>query len=134
VTRTLLVLALLAAPAPVLAQADGTVQGAPPQRIRSVLLKPGEICPPSQGDEVVVCSTVDEPYRLPKQFRRVPNRANRAWAARALELDDVGRVAGGLPNSCSVYGLAGPSGCTLQLLRQWRAEREQQKAEAAGTP
>lgn len=111
-------------PAPVTEAADGSVHGTPPQRIRSVLLRGSEPCPPSTNGEIIVCSTVDEPYRIPKRLRQLaPSAANRTWASRAEGLDDIGRSAAGLPNSCSPTGSGGQTGCTQQLIEQWRAEQ-----------
>jgi hypothetical protein len=105
---------------------------AAPQRIRSVLLKPGASCPPASGNEIIVCSVVEEPYRIPKPFRDgPPTAASRAWATRVETADDAGRRAAGIPGSCSTTGTGGQSGCTLQLLQQWTAE---QRAKRNGQP
>jgi hypothetical protein len=37
--------------------------------VRSVTLGVGQKCPQSTSTEIVVCSTLDQPYRIPKQFR-----------------------------------------------------------------
>ena len=115
----LLALALVAAPS------QEAAQDAPPQRIRNVLVRPGEACPPaSSPNEVVVCAPADpEQFRIPRQFREEPviGGPNTAWNVRARQaLDDNRRT---LPGSCSPVGTAGQSGCSQQQLEQWAAER-----------
>lgn len=142
--KSLIAVTLLIAPAAASAQTqpvqgstvqDQAVQDAPPKRIRNVALRATEQCPPSTGDEIIVCSVIDEPYRIPKQFRRLaPSAENRSWVARTEELDDVGRVAGGLPDTCSTVGNGGQTGCTQQLINQWRAARREQQQYADPTP
>lgn len=134
--RTLVLATLLMAPAMAIAQeattADGTVQGQAPLRVRSLLLRAGEVCPKSTDSEVVVCSTVEEPYRIPKKLREPePTAANRAWSTRVADADDVGRRDGGLPGTCSPIGAGGQTGCTQALLQQWSAER---RAEQSSPP
>lgn len=85
----LLLAALLAAPAAAPAQqADDSYQAEPPQRIRSILIKPGEECPKAEGNEVVVCAPIESPYRVPLALRdEGPIKPkNQAWGARALAL------------------------------------------------
>ena len=103
-------------------------QAEAPDRIRSVLLKTGEACPTPVGNEVVVCRTDDDPYRIPKALRRTEIAvANQSWVNRAGVIDDVSRTAAGLPNTCSPIGTGGQTGCTTQLLRNWGAERREQR-------
>ena len=125
--RVPLLLALIAAP--VAAHAQDGASGAPPQRIRNVYLLKDEPCPkPSTPEEVVVCAPADpEQYRIPKQFREVPQGtpANTAWAVRADRvMEDNRRV---LPDSCSPVGSGGQSGCAQQALRRWASERQAAK-------
>ena len=110
-------------------------QGRPPERVRSVELSADQTCPPSTGNEVVVCYQAEEPYRLPKRFRRAEiAAANQSWANRAATLDEVGRVAGGLPNTCSPVGTGGQTGCTATMMRAWAAERRALAREALSVP
>lgn len=113
-----------AAPAPAApAPAAEEVQDQAPQRVRSVMLTPGQKCPPANGNEIVVCSTLEEPYRIPRALRQSePTAANRAWASRAEVADEVGRQAAGLPNTCSPTGSGGQTGCTEMLLQRWTEE------------
>lgn len=119
----------LAQQAPAAAPTDAQAEtGQPPSRVRSVTLTgAGQACPKSTADEVVVCNRInpDEQYRIPKAMRdtaEVP--ANRAsWVNRTQTMDDVSRVAGGLPDTCSPVGTGGQSGCALQRNRAFAAEK-----------
>ena len=142
--RPLLIVALLALPTVAPAQAPTAAaqsvaqaqSGATPQRIRSVTLKAGEKCPTSTDSDIVVCSTLDQPYRIPKQFRDdAPIKAkNQSWVNRTATMDQVGRVAGGLPDTCSPVGTGGQSGCALATNSAWAAERRAQQSEATRVP
>lgn len=138
--RPLLIATMLALPAVAVAQsapvADAAESGSPPQRVRAVTLNAGEKCPQSTGSEIVVCSTLEQPYRIPKQFRDsgpIPAK-NQAWGNRAATMDQVGRVAGGLPDTCSPVGSGGQSGCALATNRAWAAERRAQQDANASVP
>ena len=109
--------------------------GRPPQRIRQVNLTGAEQCPTAAPDEIVVCSRIDpnEQFRVPKELRaplEVPAQ-NQSWANRAATVDQVGRVAGGLPNTCSAVGTGGQTGCSIVAARNYAAEKRQAKREAA---
>jgi len=114
------------------AQETDTARDQPPQRIRSVTLQKGERCPPSTGNEVVVCSTLGEPYRIPAPLRDSGPiaAANQAWSNRASAAADTSRVAGGLPDTCSPVGTGGQTGCALMRNREWAAQR---RLETQGT-
>jgi len=139
--RPLLFAALVALPAIAGAQTapaatDGAATGAPPQRVRSVTLGVGQTCPQSSDTEIVICSTLDQPYRIPKQFRDSGPIAaqNQAWGNRAATVDQVSRVAGGLPDTCSAVGSGGQSGCALATNRQWAAERRAKRDAESTVP
>jgi len=106
-------------------QDQGSETGQPPQRIRSVTLGAGQKCPASSTGEIVVCSTLDQPYRIPKELRDDGPIAaqNQSWVNRAATADEVGRVAGGLPDTCSPVGTGGQSGCSQMRARAFAAER-----------
>ena len=126
-------LAALAA-TPVLAQ-EAEDENAQPQRVRSVLLYGDDQCPKAESeDEVVICSKVGEsPFRIPKSLRKSePTPASTSWTRRVELVDEVNRVT--LPGSCSPIGSFGHTGCTMQMLQNWRAERAAQKAEQAAIP
>jgi hypothetical protein len=108
----------------------------PTRRIRNIQLTSGQTCPKAEAGEVVVCGAPEEPYRIPKQFRDVPRRGNDSWVNRASEIDDVSRVAGGLPDTCSPVGSGGQSGCSMMIARQYAADRRARRAEerAANAP
>ncbi|SEN20851.1 hypothetical protein SAMN05192583_2239 [Sphingomonas gellani] len=110
--------------------------GQPPKRIRDVTIKRGEPCPRSTSDEVVVCRTLEEPYRIPKALRddRPVSAANQSWVNRAATMDEVGRVAGGLPDTCSPVGTGGQSGCALQRAKAYSAEKRANAAAASQVP
>ena len=110
--------------------------GKPPERIRSVTLANGQKCPESTATDIVVCSTIPEPYRIPKTLRDsgpIP-AARQSWSNTAAELDHIGRVAGGLPDTCSPVGTGGQSGCALQANQEWAADRRAKAAEASQVP
>ena len=120
--RPVLIAALLALPAAAGAQ---TQSAQPPQRVRSVTIAKGQKCPAAVGNEVVVCQTLDQPYRIPRALRDeapIP-AAGQSWANRAASVDQTSRVAGGLPDTCSPVGTGGQSGCALQDNGQWAAEK-----------
>ncbi|WP_425228404.1 hypothetical protein [Sphingomonas sp.] len=96
----------------------------PPQRIRSVQLARGQLCPVAAPGEVVVCAPADDPYRIPAALRRsrIAERTT-SWVNRAADLDEAGRIAAGLPDTCSPIGTGGQTGCTQAMIRQWAAER-----------
>ncbi|MES2042425.1 MAG: hypothetical protein V4475_01025 [Pseudomonadota bacterium] len=148
-SRILVALSLLALPGAAFAQSNTTSagptatsatsgqqqaeSGQPPKRIRDITLTAGQTCPKAENDEVVVCRTLEDPYRIPKPLRDEHPIApqNQSWVNRAATMDEVGRKAGGLPDTCSPVGSGGATGCTAQMLRQWTAE---QKAKRRGEP
>ncbi len=134
--RSIIAVMLLASAAAGSAQAQQAESGQPPKRIRELTVKAGETCPKASADEVVVCRTLEEPYRIPKALRddRPVAAANQSWVNRAATADEVGRVAGGLPDTCSPVGTGGQSGCALQQARAFAAERRANRAEASRVP
>lgn len=118
--RLLVTLSLVALPLSAAALADE-----PPQRIRNVQIARGEPCPKAAPGEVVVCDTIGDPYRIPKRLRDtapIPTQ-RQSWVNRAADIDQTSRVAGGLPDTCSVVGNGGQTGCSLAAARAWAAER-----------
>ena len=132
--RTAVLAALIAFPA--MASAQEAQVDTPPQRIRSVTLTGDQTCPKSTAGEVVVCSTLDQPYRIPKQLRDDKPIAaqNQSWVNRAATMDQVGRVAGGLPDTCSAVGTGGQSGCFLPRNHAYAAERRAPASETNTVP
>lgn len=127
--RTAVLAALIAFPA--MASAQDAQVDTPPQRIRSVTLTGDQQCPKSSGGEIVVCSTLDQPYRIPKSLRDDKPIAakNQSWVNRAATMDQVSRVAGGLPDTCSAVGTGGQSGCFMQRNQAYAAERRASASE-----
>ena len=72
-----------------------------------------------------MCQPLQEPYRIPRALRDagpIPNQ-RQSWVNRAADIDQVSRVDGGLPDTCSVVGNGGQTGCSLAAARAWAAER-----------
>lgn len=106
------------------------------KRIRSVVVYGDEVCPESKDpDEIVVCARrpEEERYRLAPSQRdaATKNRKNRAWGARAAELNTLGKTGTG---TCTPVGPGGDTGCTLQMVKDAAEERADAKAEAADAP
>lgn len=127
--------ALLAA-APLPAATLGATSAAP-TRTTSLIVYGDDACPSSSSDEIVVCAREPESerYRIPKKLRdkkRADEPEARSWTDRVAGIEEASRAQ--RPNSCSAVGAGGQSGCTQAMLRQWFAERQEQKAEAADIP
>jgi hypothetical protein len=134
--RTAAAAVLMLLPSLAWAQDRQAETGQPPHRIRDITIQGGQACPKSSSDEVVVCHRNDEPYRIPKALRDdgpIP-AASQSWVNRAATVDQVGRVAGGLPDTCSAVGTGGQSGCALERNQQWAAEQRARRADAAALP
>ena len=95
----------------------------PPERVINLIVYGDDACPKAEGDEIVVCGRRPESdrYRIPKSLREKEESGDTSWASRVEALDNDMRFT--RPNSCSVVGSGGQTGCTEQLIRQWRAER-----------
>jgi len=134
--RAIAFAALLSLPALAGAQDKDAQTGTPPQRIRDVTITKGQECPKGEGNEVVVCHTLDEPYRIPKALRNdkpIPAQ-NQSWVNRASTIDDVSRRAGGLPDTCSPVGTGGQTGCAMQAAKDYAADRRARKQEQDDIP
>lgn len=109
--------------------------GKPPEKVRSVLVTGDQKCPKSSSQEIVVCShgDADDRFRIPPRMREPAHpAANNSWVNRAAVIDEVSREAGGLPNTCSVNGSGGQTGCSWQALQRWQAEKQaKQRADDA---
>ncbi|HVJ00037.1 MAG TPA: hypothetical protein VM657_13315 [Sphingomonas sp.] len=131
--RSLAFVALIAAPTALFAQQTPTgdgQQGAPPDKIRNVVVYGDEPCPKAEDGEVVVCSRrdADEQFRIPQELRETKyTPAKDSWVNKAAVVDDVSRVAGGLPDTCSPVGTGGQTGCYAQAARAAAADRRQRK-------
>lgn len=86
-----------------------------------------EDCPEPEADEIVVCARLPESerYRIPAPLR-TPKRDTPAmgasWTAQVESHENIARLT--RPDSCSVVGTYGYTGCTAAALRQWFAERQ----------
>jgi len=130
-----LIVAAAALTLPGAALAQDAASDAPPERVRSVVLYGDQTCPkPAEEGEVVVCAQGDSsPYRIPSELRQPVERPDAtSWAVRVDDMMQANRV--GLPNSCSPVGSGGQSGCTTQMIQQWRAERAAQQRRNATIP
>jgi len=133
--RSLLLAALLLLP--LSAQAEpAPPSGSPPQRIASSIVYGSDPCPQAVGDEIVVCKREPESerYRVPKQLRdKKVAPAQGSWGSKVDDLEQVSRV-GNTPNSCSVVGTGGQSGCVQQQLHEWWLARQAKKQDDAAIP
>ncbi len=100
-------------------------QSAPPERISFLITFGAEKCPDAVGDEIMVCAAQPEGdrYRIPKPIRANSESpvAGGNWTSAVESLDGYARAV--LPNSCSVNGSNGFTGCMQQALQEWHAER-----------
>lgn len=108
--------------------------GAPAPAMASLIVFGNDPCPRSTNDEIVVCARLPEGerYRIPKRFRgkrAADAPAPDTWTNRVSTLESVSRA--GLPNSCSVVGSGGQTGCYQQFLHQAYQDRQEAKAEKA---
>ena len=106
----------------------------PPARQSTLVIYGDDPCPSTGPDnEVVVCARrpEEERYRIPRRIReRQPTETS--WASRVEGLDEESRQM--RPNSCSVVGSNGFTGCSSAMIRQWYAERRARRAAEAGIP
>jgi hypothetical protein len=128
--RAFLILPLLGLALPAL---PAMAQDDPPQKIFNLVVYGDDPCPKGEGDEIVVCARKPESerYRIPKKLREKPEVAGGpGWGSQVATMEQVQRQT--LPDSCSVIGSYGYSGCTAAMLQQWFAERRMQ--ESRGEP
>lgn len=95
-----------------------------PERISFLVAFGSETCRDPVGDEIVVCANVpeNERYRIPLALRKKERVVtDRSWSSAVETLDSF--AADLRPNSCSVNGSNGFTGCTQKMLQQWFAER-----------
>ncbi|MBA2932827.1 hypothetical protein HZF05_01835 [Sphingomonas sp. CGMCC 1.13654] len=103
----------------------------------SIVVYGNDPCPTGKNDEIIVCAREPESerYRIPKRFRgkKEESAPGNAWANKVRSTDDAGRMAAGLPNTCSAVGMGGQTGCYQQFINQAAQERRQQKEQQADT-
>ncbi len=119
----LIVLALMSFPA--FAAEEHTQSAESSERISFLVTFGDEKCPDAVGDEIIVCAPQpeNERYRIPKELRETEEAeiSGQSWTSAVETLDEYARA--NLPNSCSVNGSNGFTGCTQKMLQQWFAER-----------
>jgi hypothetical protein len=94
------------------------------EKIKQVFVYGDDPCPPSEGEEIVVCARMpdNERYRIPADLRTDPNSpAVQSWANRARSIETVGAM--GI-NTCSPVGSGGYTGCFTQIANAAREERK----------
>lgn len=118
--RRLLLLALLAFALP-----PAALPAAQPVRQINITVYGEDHCPVAASeDEVVVCARQpeEERYRVPPPLRERRDRPlETSWGARNEVLENDARTM--RPDSCSVVGSGGQTGCQAAFIRQWYAER-----------
>ena len=125
--KTLLITTLLLAfTAPANADQQLAAQATPPERISFLVTFGEDKCPEAVGAEIVVCAATPERdrYRIPKDLRGNQEdfaSGETSWTSAVESLDGYSRAI--LPNSCSVNGSNGFTGCSKSALDQWHAER-----------
>lgn len=95
-----------------------------PERISFLVAFGEEKCREPVGDEIVVCANMpeNERYRIPLALRKKERVVtDRSWSSAVEALDSFASDL--RPNSCSVNGSNGFTGCTQKMLQQWFAER-----------
>ena len=98
-----------------------------PRRTTTTTVYGDDACPTASNGDIIVCGRLpeDERYRIPKKIREAQakkkERVEQNWASRNATLDDLARAE--RPNSCSVVGGGGQTGCSEAMLRQWADER-----------
>ena len=101
------------------------------EKVKQVFVYGDDPCPPSVGDEIVVCARMpnNERYRIPQELRTDPNSAAvQSWVNRATAIESVG--AAGI-NSCSPTGAGGFTGCFAQIAREAKEERQKMLGSAS---
>jgi hypothetical protein len=91
-------------------------------RVNTVIVYGDDECPPSTGDEIVVCARMDENerFRIPEALRQSRDPENEPWASKVRAYETVGNF-GAL--SCSPAGSGGELGCTAKMIEAAYQER-----------
>lgn len=124
VTRWAARFALAAASLACAGAAPAAFQEEPPERETRLVVYGEDPCPQaSDEEEIVVCARrpEEERYRIPRELREGEEPIEVSWGSRVDLLEEAARDM--RPDSCSVVGSGGQTGCTQQMLRQWHAER-----------
>ncbi len=96
-----------------------------PERFSVLVTYGDDECPEAEEDEIVVCAPQPESerYRIPKKLRKTEEdlTGEQSWSSRVATHEEVARTS--RPNSCSVVGTNGWTGCQASIMRQWFDER-----------
>lgn len=105
-----------------LAATPAAAQDAANERVMMVQIPQGEECPGSpDGNTIVVCEEIEDPYRIPSQLRQSRAPENNSWTERSRDFNEVGKFG---PGSCSNIGGGSELGCSVQEIEDAAAERE----------
>jgi hypothetical protein len=111
---------------PLLALLLAGAAGASPHRTVTTEVYGNDACPKEEDGTIVVCARrpESERYRIPRALRqtRRTDPPSTSWAARWASVENASRYT--MPNSCSVVGTGGQTGCTQMMIRQWFLERQ----------
>ncbi|QIL03171.1 hypothetical protein G7078_10545 [Sphingomonas sinipercae] len=106
-----------------------TAQPAAAQRSAAEIIVYGnDPCPRAAEDEQVICVRRSEAdrYRIPKDARTSGDRQETtSWTQKAQQAMSMGNSG---TNTCSPVGPGGHTGCTREMINQWRAERKEDTA------
>ncbi len=92
------------------------------ERVMMVQIPQGGECPESpDGDTIVVCEEIEDPYRIPSQLRQSRSPENNSWTERSRDFNEVGRFG---PGSCTNIGGGSELGCSIEEIEEAVAERE----------
>lgn len=118
----LLSLILLTAATPLAAQTIPTTEDG--RTVREIEVFGSDPCPRSTDSAIFVCRRLGERerFRIPQRLRQGGSLQQRqSWAARvrSIEVNGINGI-----NSCSPVGPGGFTGCTAQVIRDARRQRE----------
>lgn len=112
-------------PVPALAEAAADpVLSEAPHKVIALVVYGDDPCPMGEGEEIIVCARKPESerYRIPKALRdKLKPADGPGWVGQVANMEAAGRAV--QPNSCSVNGSYGFTGCTAEMLRRWFAEK-----------
>lgn len=107
------------------AVAESSIPADTPERFSVLVTYGDDECPEAEADEIVVCAQQPESerYRIPKKLRETEEEltGEQSWSSRVASHEEVARSS--RPNSCSVVGTNGWTGCQASIMRQWFDER-----------
>lgn len=93
------------------------------EKVNQLIIYGDDACPPSVGDEIIVCARKDEGerFRIPAPLRENFSPANESWNNRVLAYETVGAAG---TQSCSPTGAGGWTGCAARLIDAAYAEKK----------